>query len=56
MTEIEKSVKQESFSEELDIFVSLKKGIPEEWKDVYKDLTVTPYLNSVDMKEFELED
>ncbi|MBN2737008.1 MAG: hypothetical protein JXR70_08520 [Spirochaetales bacterium] len=49
---IEKELKNQSFSEDLDIFKTLKQNVPQYWDKVWQNLTLTPYLNEQDMKEF----
>lgn len=56
MRKIEASVKNSKFSEDLDLFVSLKNRIPETLSHIYDDINVRVYLNELDMKEFQITD
>ena len=56
MRKIEASVKNSKFSEDLDLFVSLKNRIPETLSHMYDDINVRVYLNELDMKEFQITD
>jgi hypothetical protein len=48
-------LKKESFSQSLPAFGELKKQVPAQWDSVWTGLTVEPYLNEKDMKEFIVE-
>ena len=54
MERIQNSLKGASFTEADEAFQTLKGRIPGSWKDLYRDVSVTPYLNARDMKEYEL--
>jgi hypothetical protein len=56
MDEIQESLKDADFSEDLDAFSALKRKLPEYWKNVWNGFKVTPYLNERDMKEFVIEE
>lgn len=55
MKVIQESMKNSEFSEDLPTFKAIKKRIPSFWNDVWSDLTISPYLNERDMKEFVIE-
>ena len=55
MREIEKTLKNAEFSIELPYFVEQKKETPPQWKETWKDLSIKPYLNVKDMKEFKID-
>ncbi len=50
--DIQKALKEKTFSTDLPEFRSFKKRIPPFWDTAWKTLTVTSYLNEHDMKEF----
>lgn len=54
MERIQKSLKNETFTPDLSIYRELKQEIPPYWEEIWKDLTVSPYLNGFDMKEFKV--
>lgn len=53
--EIQEELGDREFSPELSLFKRLKAGIPDAWKNEWKDLKVSMYLNDNEMKEFTLE-
>ncbi len=55
METIQKSMRETPFSENLETFKTLKEQVPSAWEKVWETLTVEPYLNEKDMKEFKLE-
>ncbi|MFP4179274.1 MAG: hypothetical protein ACLFSA_04400 [Spirochaetaceae bacterium] len=50
--DIQDTLKDKEFSEELPLFKKIKKEVPERWNTVWESLTVKAYLNDQDMKEF----
>lgn len=52
---IQECLKHQDFSVELDPFIRLKQGVPDKWYAVWETLSVIPYLNDHDMKEFRVE-
>jgi hypothetical protein len=55
MRNIENALRNTEFSEDLEIFQAIKKRVPEYWREVFRPLKVTVYLNERDMKEFLVE-
>jgi hypothetical protein len=55
MERIQKSLRGQGFSDALPEFRELKEKIPPYWQDAWSNLTVTPYLNRNEMKEFKLD-
>ena len=55
MEEIQEALKNSEFSENLECFQVLKTRVVPELEDFWNPLTVKPYLNDNDMKEFILE-
>lgn len=55
MERIQGILKVSAFSESDENFLALRSRIPPSWKDLYREVSVRPYLNSRDMKEYELE-
>ena len=55
MENIQNSLRQVDFSEEIPAFIKLKQKVPVAWYDSWAGLKVSPYLNDQDMKEFILE-
>jgi hypothetical protein len=55
MRDIEKSLRNNSFSINMPFFVGQKQLVPSGWKEVWNDLKVKPYLNSKDMKEYSID-
>jgi hypothetical protein len=53
---IQRCLKHEDFSEDLQLFEEIKRRVPQKWYDWYRDLRVSAYLNEKDMREFILED
>lgn len=56
MERIQESVRNVDFSEDLPAFVEMKRNVPESWNQLWNGMTVKPYLNEHDMKEFVIED
>ena len=54
MERIQGILKGASFSESNEEFRALRSRIPPAWKELYRDVSVNPYLNARDMKEYEL--
>jgi hypothetical protein len=55
MGQIESGLKQGVFSEDLEIYKSLKMKIPAVFADFKKNVNVTSYLNGNNMKEYEID-
>jgi hypothetical protein len=53
--EIQESLKEQAFSEELPTFQRLKAEIDESWYEPWASLRVRAYLNDINMKEFVIE-
>jgi hypothetical protein len=53
---IQAEMKDRNFSEELECFRELKAKVPLAWYEPWKSLRVEAYLNTVDMREFKIED
>jgi len=49
------ALKQEDFQESSEIFQLVKKEVPPSWTEIWKNLTVTPFLNEFDRKEFRID-
>lgn len=54
MDEIQEALREDSFSTELETFRSLKEGLPDSLRDLWKDVLVKAYLNEEEMKEYEV--
>lgn len=55
MTEVQKLLKKKKFSEELPLFLQLRKEIPNGWKNLFSNIKVKSYLNEQEMKEYMLD-
>ncbi len=55
MKMIQQSLQSNDFSEDLPAFKAIKKRVPPAWDAVWENLTVKPYLNEQDMKEYLIE-
>jgi len=55
MKVIQKSLQTEDFSEDLPVFKAIKRRVPPSWNELWEDLTIKPYLNDQDMKEYLIE-
>jgi hypothetical protein len=55
MGNIETALRNNEFTEELELFQAIKKRVPEYWSEVFRPLKVSVYLNDRDMKEFLIE-
>ncbi len=55
MERIQGVLKGSAFSESNPEFRALRDRIPPAWKELYRDVSVSPYLNARDMKEYELD-
>lgn len=55
MERIQDILKGSSFSESNEEFRELRGRIPPAWKELYREVSIYPYLNARDQKEFELE-
>ncbi len=56
MDRIQTVFKTSEFSEEMELYRSLKEKVPPEWLEAWKDVKVTLYLNESGMREFRVED
>ncbi|MFP4409523.1 MAG: hypothetical protein ACLFPW_13460, partial [Spirochaetaceae bacterium] len=54
MEEIQESLREESFSTDLQTFRTLKEGLPDTLRDLWNDVQVKAYLNEEEMKEYEV--
>ncbi|MFW6250556.1 MAG: hypothetical protein ACOC47_05565 [Alkalispirochaetaceae bacterium] len=54
MDEIQESLREESFSTDLQSFRTLKAGLPDTLRDLWNDVQVKAYLNEEEMKEYEV--
>lgn len=54
MEHIEAYLKNHAFSEADEDFRTVRDRIPSTWKELYRDVSVSPYLNARDRKEYEL--
>ncbi|MFW6215633.1 MAG: hypothetical protein ACOC45_06770 [Alkalispirochaetaceae bacterium] len=54
MEEIQEALREESFSPDLETYRNLRNNIPEQLRDLWKDVKVRAYLNDEEMKEFEV--
>jgi hypothetical protein len=52
---IEDALRAEEFSEKIPVFSELYAELPEAYRKFWMDLTIRPYLNSQDMREFIVE-
>ncbi|MFO7849152.1 MAG: hypothetical protein R6V67_04245 [Spirochaetia bacterium] len=50
--DIQHTLKNQNFSEDIPLFKKIKEEVPDWWNDVWEPLTVKAYLNDRDMKEF----
>jgi hypothetical protein len=55
MEKIQEEIKSSSFSEELEIFRSLKGQVPQSWYESWRKIRVERYLNEAEMKEYRIE-
>jgi hypothetical protein len=55
MKVIQDALQTSDFSEDLPAFRALKRRVPPSWNDLWKNLTIKPYLNEQDMKEYLIE-
>ena len=53
--DIQKALQQSAFSPDLSEFKKLKTKVPPYWKKLWQSITVRPYLNEHDMKEYAVE-
>jgi len=54
MERIQNLLKESAFSETNEDFRKLRDQIPLSWRELYREVSVSPYLNARDMKEYEL--
>ncbi len=52
---IQKALKQQTFSPDIPEFIEMKRKVPPYWQKVWENLSVRSYLNDLDMKEFTVE-
>ena len=55
ISKIQSALKNNEFSEEIDIFKQLKEKIPPSWYKPWESIKIKVYLNSQDQKEFHVE-
>lgn len=55
MDDIQRALRDTSFSNELKIFKTLKAGLPSYWQNTWKKVISEGYLNANDMREFTIE-
>ncbi len=55
LDKIQKSLQKTSFNPDMAEFINLKAAVPSFWNDVWESITVKPYLNTHDMKEYIIE-
>ena len=53
--QIESELKKDRFSKTSPLFTGLKKKVPDQWTKIWSSLTISPYLNENEMKEYLLE-
>jgi len=56
ITKIQNALKNNEFSEDIDIFKELKEKVPSSWYKPWENIKIKVYLNNQDQKEFEVED
>jgi len=56
ITKIQSALKNNEFSEDIDIFKELKEKVPSSWYKPWENIRIKVYLNNQDQKEFEVED
>ncbi|MBA7545920.1 hypothetical protein ES705_38302 [subsurface metagenome] len=56
MKRIEQSMRDTSFSEDIETYKEIKKQVPVNWLEIWNNLKIDVYLNQQDMKEFSVED
>lgn len=54
LPEIEQILREEAFSESLPAFSRIKADVPQEWQQLFADLSMEAYLNEEEQKEFEV--
>ena len=54
MRDIEAELRSHDFSPDLDIFINLKKQVPDFFNNFKKEINVEPYLNEHNMKEYSI--
>ncbi len=55
MDSIQKSLKNQPFSETMPEFVDLRNKVPSAWREIFRGVSTRAYLDERDMKEFALE-
>ena len=55
MKVIQRSVQSNDFSEDLPAFKAIKRRVPASWHTFWESLSIKPYLNEKDMKEYLIE-
>ena len=53
--DIQQTLTQNDFSEDLPLFLNLKQKISNRWQEVWAPLEISTYLNEHDMKEFQID-
>jgi hypothetical protein len=53
---IQKEMRNQSFSEQMEVFQELKRRVPDSWYEPWKGLSVESYLNEAERKEYRIED
>jgi len=53
--DIQEALRYEEFSEDLECYKKLKSSVPSDWVSFWQNLSVKPYLNDQDMREFIIE-
>lgn len=54
LEEIQQVLREDEFSEQLDSFQRIRAMVPDDWTQLWNDFTLDMYLNTRDMKEFEV--
>ncbi len=55
LDEIQETLKEEDFRDDLPLFLRLKEKVPAKWTEAWNGLQVKAYLNERDMKEFSVD-
>lgn len=55
MNDIQEALRSDEFSENLDTFQRLKKQVPPDWENPWKQFRLRAYLNEHEMKEYRIE-
>lgn len=54
MERIQRSLKDQDFSDKMPEFLELRARVPSSWREVFRGFATRPYLNGRDMKEYAL--